>query len=119
MTKVHVDASGPIDFFDGLIDDPARRARKELNAVLQSVFKETQFVVHVQTSSLKWSGKSYSTYNRGTHVWRGRIQYGGESPGINNPVTYAIYELDRHGEHNFMVPTEASEAQFIKAMRIF
>lgn len=70
-----------------------------LEGVFAAQYADTQARVHVITGSLKLSGKPTSDYDG--RVWEGTITYGGESGGVHNPVTYAIYELARHGTHDF------------------
>lgn len=108
---------------DRLEKAPAK-AKVYLDAVLTSGFQATQAAVHVETGSLKSSGKKSSSMVG--DEWRGEIEYGGVSTGINNPVTYAIYEKARgttwagpssvKGDHNFMAPLDALDSLYVKAI---
>lgn len=100
------------------------KAKFYLDSVLTAGFKATQAAVHVETGSLKSSGKKSSSMV--ADEWRGEIEYGGVSTGINNPVTYAIYEKARgatwagpssvKGDHNFLAPLDALDSLYIKAI---
>ncbi len=79
-----------------------------LESTLANQFAATQMVVHIETGSLKASGKIDS--NRIGPVWRGEISYGGVSVGsVYDPVDYAEYELDRRGSHDFLAPAAESD----------
>lgn len=69
----------------------------KLEGVLADQFESSQEEVHRITNSLALSGKPSSDYDG--KAWTGEISYGGESAGINNPVTYAQAEVARHGTH--------------------
>ncbi len=93
---------------------PARAAA--LTLVGQRMFDGTQERVHVLTESLKNSGKY-------TVRWEGRafivrITYGGSSSGVNNPVNYAIYEMARGGDHDFLADVTEYYDEFEQAMAI-
>lgn len=101
------------------------RARAFLDAALDTGFAATQSAVHVITGSLKSSGKKTSDMHGDT--WRGQISYGGVSIGVNNPVTYAIYEKARgaggaggesnaKGDHDFMAPLASLDSLYVKAI---
>lgn len=90
------------------------RASLYLDVVLYKGFAETQAVVHVITGSLKSSGKASTDFDGNT--WRGRISYGGVSLGVNNPVTYAIYEKARDEDHDFMTPLKTLDSLYTKAI---
>jgi hypothetical protein len=85
-----------------------------LDRVLNVGFKATQGAVHVITMSLKLSGKKSSEMHGDT--WTGHISYGGVSLGINNPVTYAIYEKARDGDHDFFTPLKALDSLYVEAI---
>lgn len=85
-----------------------------LEAALEAAFMETQAVVHVITGSLKLSGRTSSDYDG--HTWTGEIIYGGPSSGPNNPVDYAIYEMQRGGDHDFMAGIPLYESNFSEAI---
>lgn len=90
------------------------KASKYLDSVLYTGFAQTQAMVHIQTGSLKSSGKATTEFDGKT--WRGEITYGGVSLGVNNPVTYAIYEKARDGDHDFMTPLKSLDTLFVKAI---
>jgi hypothetical protein len=90
------------------------RAAAYLDNVLYKGFAETQAAVHVITGSLKTSGKISTGFDGDT--WKGEISYGGASLGVNNPVTYAIYEKARDGAHDFFTPLKALDSLFVKAI---
>jgi hypothetical protein len=79
---------------------PSLTDKRKLDRVLRAGLAQAHADVHVDTSSLKWSGKTDSVLVGS--VYRGTLTFGGISPGINNPVDYAIYELDRGGPHDYM-----------------
>lgn len=92
-------------------------AISRLEGILTRTFAATQAATHIITASLKLSGKTSSDFTG--EEWSGKIEYGGPSAGINNPVDYAIYEQARGGDHDFMLPTVAFEDQFESAMLDF
>lgn len=96
------------------LDRAPERAKFYLDRVLDTGFKATQGAVHVITMSLKLSGKKSSEMHGDT--WVGKISYGGVSLGINNPVTYAIYEKARDGDHDFFSPLKALDSMYVKAI---
>lgn len=113
---------------DRIAGMPNRRMGRRLDDVLQRGFALTQAAVHEETSSLKESGTVDSEIHPVDHEWEGRIGYGGESTGVNNPVDYAIYEQrrgvggaggasDAKGDHDFMRPLETLDAQFVAAIK--
>lgn len=72
-----------------------------LEEALAAVFDQTLAIVHVITGSLKNSGTTTSKLTE--DEWVGEMTFGGPSPGaINDPVTYAGYEIARGGSHDFM-----------------
>jgi hypothetical protein len=74
-----------------------------LEDLLNQGFEDTQLVVHVDTGSLKASGKVETSFDQATGSWSGEITYGGASPGsVYDPVEYAWYEQRRDGSHDFM-----------------
>lgn len=99
---------------DRLSSLPNLKAKAYLDVVLAAGFKSTQAAVHIVTGSLKSSGKSSSEMKGDT--WEGHISYGGASLGVNNPVTYAIYEKARDADHDFMSPLKALDALWVKAI---
>ena len=106
------------------LDLAPNRAAKYLDVVLHQGFNATQAAVHIETGSLKSSGRSNTSWDGDT--WKGEITYGGFSLGVNNPVTYAIYEQARgthwagpssvKGDHDFMKPLEALDSLYVKAI---
>jgi len=95
---------------------PTRKMKRNLDAVLELGFAQTQAVVHVETGSLKSSGNSSSKSDRLTKRWEGEIQYGGPSTSINNPVDYAIYEKRRDGAHDFFAPLHLLHPLYVSAI---
>lgn len=107
-----------LDRIEGL---PDAKARLALDVVLQEVYVDTQGKVHIQTGSLKDSGKVDSDVDKFDHSWEGDITYGGPSSGPNNPVDYAIYEKRREpdelGDHNFMRDVLLHHPSWVAAVR--
>lgn len=105
------------DWFN-LLDQMANAPFEALQAMEQALevtFNMTQDQVHVDTGSLRGSGKTESDIDGG--VWVGTIEYGGEAPGqTNNPVVYAHYERRRGGDHDFLAGTEELEGLMLEAM---
>lgn len=87
---------------------PAITAKK-MDAAFYKGYGATQGLVHVVTGSLKSSGKASTEFDG--EDWKGEISYGGVSLGVNNPVTYAIYEKARGEDHDWMVPLKALDQQ--------
>src|SRR5687768_194443 len=102
---------------DRLAEGPKPEDFLRFDAVLTQQFQATQRAVHVQTRSLKTSGKSSSSTNGNS--WEGEISYGGPSEGIHNPVDYAEYERERGIAHDFLAPAQALSAAYIAAMKAF
>lgn len=90
------------------------KASAYLDAVLYQGFAQTQALVHIITGSLKASGKATTEFDGDN--WKGEISYGGFSLGVNNPVTYAIYEKARDGDHDFLAPLKTLDSLFVKAI---
>lgn len=93
---------------------PNAKTKTALDSVLALGFAWTQGAVHVVTGSLKTSGKKSSAMAGDT--WEGVISYGGPSLGINNPVTYAIYEKARDDVHDFMSPLKGLDSMWVEAL---
>lgn len=91
---------------------PSRTFIEKLDMLMYKTFMDTQNFVHVDTASLKMSGRVESGYSRATNRWTGEISYGGPSAGVHNPVRYAVYEAARGHYHDFMAPAYASEPSF-------
>lgn len=107
---------------------PDGKTRLLLDTVLQLGYKETQAAVHIETGSLRDSGKVDSEVNKIDQQWTGEISYGGPSSGPNNPVDYAIYEKargvggaggpsDMKGDHDFMSPLKLMDPMWIAAIK--
>lgn len=112
---IKVDISDPDRELRRLQDGPDVPDILRLEAVLVTLFQETQRVVHVRTGSLKGSGDVDSQY-RG-RIWRGEISYGGIAVGfIHNPVQYAEFEQDRGGAHDFMAPVYQADDGYAEAI---
>lgn len=83
----------------------------EIEVLFRAAFEATQAATHIITGSLKASGHTNTDVTE--NAWTGQIIYGGAlfgaaSPGPpHDPVDYAIYELARGGEHDFLAPAEA------------
>lgn len=120
MIRITSDWSDVHEELDRLLGLPDQKTRLLLDAVLEAAFLLTQASVHVQTSSLKWSGRKESDSDKIGSKWEGMIQYGGPSTGVNNPVDYAIYEKarepDEHGVHDFFAGLPALESLWIAAI---
>lgn len=86
--------------FGEVAQPPTHKTVFALETVLKTAFLDTQEKVHVITASLKMSGKTSSDFTADDE-WTGEITYGGVSAGVNNPVDYALYEMERGGEHDF------------------
>lgn len=106
------------------LDRVPEEAAANLDIVLAAGFFKTQQSVHIETGSLKSSGKVFSEFKM--NEWKGTISYGGPSTGVNNPVTYAIYEKARgttwlgpssvKGDHDFMRPLTKMDEAWVKAI---
>lgn len=128
MIQVKGDYSALERELDRLGRMPDFKTRLALDVVLQLGFKQTQGVVHVETGSLKDSGKVDSSVSKFDKSWEGEISYGGPSTGPNNPVDYAIYEKargiggaggpsDLKGDHDFIAPLKSLHPQYIAAIK--
>lgn len=101
---------------------PSYKVTSGLETVHRAVFVDTQARTHIITGSLKASGKSETDFDGET--WTGKITYGGvlwkpAAPGPpNDPVDYAIYEMDRGGSHDFFggIPSFAAQIDHIVDM---
>ncbi len=106
--KIEVDISDLDAELERLENAPGFKTILALESLLATQFAATQQQVHVDTHSLKTSGKIDSDLGRG--IWKGEIEYGGISPGsFHDPVTYAIYEYERGGFHDFIRPAVDSD----------
>lgn len=116
--KYSVDVHSAESEMRRLEDGPDTSDLLRLESVLTQLFMATQEAVHVQTGSLKASGRIDSRYRNG--VWRGEIRYGGMSPGsVHDPVRYSRQEQGRGGSHNFLRPVEDADAAYVRAMADF
>lgn len=102
---------------DRLIVQPSPKTTALLRGVLDQGFGQTQAQVHVQTGSLKSSGKQDEDISYTKHQWLGTIRYGGPSLGVNNPVDYAIYEKRRGGAHDFFITLPMLHTQYLAAIK--
>lgn len=114
MIEIHGDYSQMDHELDRIDSLPDGEMKGLLDAVLAAAFAATQEDVHVETGSLKSSGRTES-HSAGAK-WQGEIHYGGPSMGPNNPVDYAIYEKARGGPHDFFLPLAAFEDAFAEAV---
>lgn len=101
-----------------LEDGPGIRDLLRFEAILASQFSATQARVHIDTTSLKNSGRQKSTMHRATSVWEGTITYGGRSRPIPE-VKYAPYEQARGGSHDFMQPAVKLDKRYLRAILDF
>jgi hypothetical protein len=102
-----------LERLDNALDGSAER---RLDAALETAFTATQQVVHIDTGSLRISGRAESSM-RGDE-WEGTITYGGVAPGaVNDPVEYAGYERDRGGSHDFLRTLPMYDDLFEAAVR--
>lgn len=94
---------------------PSFQTVQQLERVLTDGFEQSQVDAHVISGSLRGSGKTSSELSADGE-WTGTIEYGGDSPGFpNDPVVYAIYEMARGGDHDFLrnVPPIIDQVQGI------
>lgn len=101
-----------------LEDGPGIRDLLRFEAILVTQFSATQARVHIDTTSLKNSGRQKSTMHRATNVWEGTITYGGPSRPIP-VVKYAPYEQARGGSHDFLQPAMKLNKQYERAILDF
>lgn len=87
-----------------LSDGPGIKDLIRLEVILGEQFTATQARVHIDTTSLKNSGRHKSSMDRKGNRWEGEISYGGPSRPIP-VVKYAGYEQARGGNHDFLRPT--------------
>lgn len=118
MIKIQRTANGIEEEIDRLADGPTLVDLEKFETVLAAQYAATQTAVHIQTGSLKLSGKVSSENSLGDK-WEGSISYGGESAGIHNPVDYAEFERERDGNHDFLEPAKAMEHYYEQAMKAF
>jgi hypothetical protein len=94
---------------------PTTTDKRRLDRVLEFGLSRTRQDVHIETGSLRSSGKAKSVMLLGRYS--GTLRYGGPSAGINNPVDYAIFELDRGGPHDFMRSTALLHPLWVEAIK--
>jgi len=129
-----------IDEVDRIGSEPDARVVGSLSKVLIEAFEDTQLKVHSPghpgghvydpTGSLLASGKT-STDLTGGWEWTGEISYGGISPlphwhdwgkhgATGKPphfdVEYAIYEMNRGGDHDFFRDLPLFDDKFQEAV---
>lgn len=104
MISIQSDYSEIYELLERLQNPLGSRLRDRLDALLTTQFQYTQAAVHVQTGSLKSSGKHDSSAT--TSTWKGYVSYGGTSDGVHNPVKYAEEELNRGQSHDYMREAE-------------
>ena len=107
---------------DRLEKMPTAKTKVVLGAVLKTGFTLTQEAVHVESGTLKESGKMRADSSRAQDQWEGEITYG-QNEG---PADYAIYEKRRgthwvgpssvKGDHDFFSPLEALHPLWIAAI---
>jgi len=114
--EIHSDWSNIKKELNRLKNIPNHSDKRKLDRVLRIGLTMAQTQVHVITGSLKESGKSSSKLVGSTY--RGTFEFGGFSTGVNNPVSYAVYEQDRGFNHNFMFGVkEAMDPLWIGTIR--
>lgn len=101
---------------DRIADEPNRKMVALLDGVLHSGFGQVAAATHIDTGSLKGSLKEESGGDTAKDQWVGTIQAGGPSPGVNNPVDYAIYEKARGGEHDFFAGLPGLHPAYVAAI---
>ena len=103
-----------------LANPPGFETIGAMEEVLAAMFVTSQVAAHRITGSLKASGKRGSDFDGET--WEGVISYGGSLsrlaiPGPpHDPVDYAIYEMNRGGDHDFFRQLPAFDKPFEEAM---
>lgn len=117
MIKIQRSSNGVEEEINRLANGPTLADLEKFEGVLISQFAATQTAVHIQTGSLKSSGKVSSEASE--NKWEGNISYGGPSTGIHNPVDYAEYERERDGSHDFLAPAKAMDSYYEQAMKAF
>lgn len=105
MVEFYEDASDVFRELDRLENLPGVRSAG-LDAVLEGMFQQTQADVHQTTGHLKRTGRSSSRVLGDT--WTGTITYGapGDADWTRDPrASYALFELERGGTHDYMRAT--------------
>lgn len=118
MIQVKSDWSEVLRDIDRIGDRmPTMKMKEALDSVFALAFLESNANVHVETGSLKTSGKKKSKGSKVSARWVGEISYGGPSGGVHNPVDYAIYEKSRGGSHDFFNTLPLLHPFFINAIK--
>lgn len=113
-----VDISDPDNELTRLIDGLTGQDTHEFDSKLAWQFMQTQQKVHVDTYSLKHSGRMDSKHTK--TKWEGEIIYGGPSPdSVYDPVEYAQDEYGRGGDHDFLEPVKQARAPYVEPMLDF
>lgn len=115
MIVIKGDYSGIERDLNHLDRQPDSKMKSLLDAVLNAGYVGTQTLVHIETGSLKSSGKEKTSSSK--RQWKGEIRYGGPSAGVHNPVRYAIYEKARGGAHDFMGNLNLTHSEFVEAIK--
>ena len=92
-------------------------------AVLMRNYLATEAAVHIETGSLRASGKSTVEHSSDTR-WEGEISYGGASGGVKNPVRYAASELFGRsvrygGNHDYLAPAHYIDEEMVGPVSSF
>lgn len=115
MFRIELDISDVEKELDRIIDGPGLDDLLEFEAILVTQFQISQQKVHIQTGSLKNSGKVKSALTQ--NKWEGSLIYGGLSAGFpHNPVKYAHYEQQRDGSHDFMEGVYSLDVRYGEAL---
>lgn len=96
--RIEVDDREVQHTLTNLMEGPDGEAQFKLAAHTTRLYQYSRALVHVDTGSLKSSGRSTSDYRE--PIYESTISYGGPSAGVNNPVDYAIYEDARDKTHD-------------------
>ncbi len=116
MSFIDVDTTCADWEFDRLQQGFTEADHRNFASVLMRNFVRTQRDAHVITGSLRGSGEVDVDVTR-ENRWEGHISYGGSSPGVNNPVKYAVYEIFRgHNpayDHNLFRRTENIDEELV------
>jgi hypothetical protein len=122
--EIDVDTSGAQGRLRRLAAGPGMDDLLLFEQALTVQYLATQAQVHVQTRSLKTSGRTDSDY--ADQTWSGTLTYGGPAPGaVYNPVRYAQVEQSRGGDkngtaHDFMEPVDPiGDRLYVAAIEAF
>jgi hypothetical protein len=117
VIEIHSDVEVILARLDALSDLPDAKAKLLLDGVLEVAFEWTQADVHIDTHSLRPSGRKDSKTIKYKKQWVGEISYGGATAGPKRVVDYAIYEKARGGAHDFFKSLPAAMPLFAEAVR--